>query len=81
MTKKFAGLEEMAEVTEEHWEYLERRVLEMEEKAREGYRRFMTAVPEPDHSYRDSVIVAAISCFLLAAVLAGALLIWIYRIN
>lgn len=73
--------EEQAEITQEQWEYLERRVLERKEKEREAYRKFMTAVPEPNHDYRNGVIVAVLSTLFFVSVLAGALLIWMYRVN
>jgi len=78
---ELTGLEEMAEVTQEQWDLLERRVMERHEKAREEYRVFMTAPPKPDRNYRNSVIVAAASSLLLVAILAGALLILMSRVN
>ncbi|MHC4413206.1 MAG: hypothetical protein ACYSW6_09625 [Planctomycetota bacterium] len=73
--------EERAEITREQWEYLERRVLERREKEREAYRKFMTAVPEPNHDYRNAVIVSILSTLFLVGVLAGALLILMHRVN
>lgn len=69
------------EMAEEQWAYLERRVLEKDEKYRKEYRKFMAALPEPNHDYRNSVIVAVLSTLFFVGVLAGALLIWMHRIN
>ncbi len=73
--------EEIAELTVEQWMYLERRMLERDEKAREEYRKEMTAPPEPDHDYRNALIVAIVSGLLLGGVFGGALVILMSRVN
>ena len=80
-TIDFEYYDEAREVTVEEWEYLERRVLESNEKAGEEYRKEMTALPEPNHDTRNAVIVAVVSGLLLGAVFGGALLILMSRFD
>ena len=73
--------EEVVEMTEYQWEYLYRITMEKNPDFRDAYREFMTALPKPNHDYRNAVIVTIVSTLLLVGALAGALLILMQRVS